>query len=65
MLTLEMDRDLEQRLFLAARRLGRSPADCALSAIRDFVLDCEQAAEHARRLAGGDAVMRLPDGFHD
>lgn len=65
MLSLELDRDLEQRLHLIARRLGRSPADCALSALRSFITDCEEAAERAHQLSGGETMMRPPDGFYD
>lgn len=56
---------LYQRLTLAARRLGRSPEDCALGAITAFVEDCEEAAGHARALSGGETMMRPPDGFYD
>ncbi|CAA7613201.1 hypothetical protein [Magnetospirillum sp. UT-4] len=62
MLTLTLPRDLDDRLAAAARRLGRSPEDCALSAIRAFVADCEEATRTAQRL-GGDPVVRPPEDF--
>lgn len=65
MLSLALDRDLDTRLRAAAARLGRTPEDCAISALRAFVADCEEAAAHARRLSGGETMMRPPDGFFD
>ena len=65
MLSIPLDRDLENRLRTVAARLGRSPEDCILSAVRTFVADCEEAAAHARALSGGETMMRPPDGFYD
>ncbi len=64
MLDLVIDRDLENRLRSVASRLGRSPEDCALSAIKSFVTDCEEALASGQRL-GGDGMMRPPEGFYD
>ncbi|MBI2240800.1 MAG: hypothetical protein HYU59_08360 [Magnetospirillum gryphiswaldense] len=64
MLDIPLDRDLENRLRQVAARLGRSPQDCAASAIRSFVADCEEAFAHGQRL-GGEGVMRPPEGFYD
>lgn len=62
--TVTLPRDLSERLVLAARRLGRAPEDCALSAIRAWVEDCEHAAAQARALSGTD-VVRPPEDFMD
>lgn len=64
MLDIPLDRDLENRLRQVAARLGRAPEDCAASAIRTFVADCEEALASGRRL-GGDGMMRPPEGFYD
>jgi len=65
MLDLKLDRDLENRLTIVARRQGRSPEECVLAAIRSYVADCEEAAQLARQLSGGETMMRPPDGFYD
>lgn len=65
MLAIPLDRDLENRLRTIAARLGRSPEDCVLSAVRSFVADCEEAADRARQLSGGETMMRPPEGFYD
>ncbi|OAN49188.1 hypothetical protein A6A04_03475 [Paramagnetospirillum marisnigri] len=56
--------DLAERLYRVARRLKRSPDDCALAAIRTFVTDCEESFAQAAPF--GDGVARIPDdGFMD
>lgn len=61
MLSITLDRDLERRLIVAARRLGRRPEDCVVSSVRAFVEDCEEAAARAAQLGG---VLR-PGGTSD
>ena len=61
---IDLDLDLASRLYAAARRLKRDPAECALSAIRAFVADCEESFAQAAQF--GDGVARIPDdGFMD
>jgi predicted transcriptional regulator len=61
---IDLAPDLAARLMLAARRLKRDPAECAVSAILAFVADCEEASAHAAQF--GDGVVRMPDdGFMD
>ncbi|TAN64656.1 MAG: hypothetical protein EPN20_08105 [Magnetospirillum sp.] len=61
---IELDHDLAERLYQVARRLKRAPDECALSAIRAFVADCEESFARAARF--GDGVARIPDdGFMD
>jgi hypothetical protein len=65
MLTITLPPDLAQRLTLAARRLKRSPEDCALSAIRSFVTDCEDSAAQAAQLGQADGIVRAAEDFWD
>ncbi|ARJ66646.1 hypothetical protein WV31_13680 [Magnetospirillum sp. ME-1] len=60
---IDLDPDLAQRLYTAARQLGRDPVECARSAILAFVTDCEDAARMRAQLGGGDwvRVETLPD----
>jgi len=59
---IDVPLDLAQRLYAAARLLGRKPEECALDAIRTFVIDCEEAATLGRQLGGGgDYVVRIQD----
>lgn len=61
---IELDPDLAERLYRVARRLKRTPEDCARSAVRVFVEDCEDSLAQAARF--GDGVARIPDdGFMD
>ena len=61
---IELDRELSERLYRVALRLKRAPEDCAQSAIRAFVEDCEDSFAQAARF--GDGVARTPDdGFMD
>lgn len=66
MLRIEIDGKLEERLRRAAFALRKPPEDCVLAAVRAFVEDCEEAASHAARLAGGGGVVREDEsGFTD
>jgi predicted transcriptional regulator len=58
---IDIDADLANRLVMAARRLKRDPAECARSAIVAFVQDCEESAQLAARLNGGDHWVRDED----
>lgn len=59
---IELDPDLAQRLYVAARRLGRTAEDCARSAVLTFVEDCEQTQRLRAQLGGGDeSWVRDPD----
>ena len=61
---MELDRDLAERLYRVALRLKRTPEDCAKSAIRAFVEDCEDSFAQAARF--GDGIARISDdGFMD
>ena len=61
---IELELDLAERLYRVARRLERSPEDCATSAVRAFVEDCEDSFAQAARF--GDGIARIPDdGFMD
>lgn len=61
---IQLDPKLAARLYSAARQLKRDPAECALSAIRAFVEDCEDSIAQAARF--GDGIARIPDdGFMD
>ena len=61
---IDIDPELASRLYIAARQLGRDPAECARAAILAFVTDCEEAARNRARL--GDGIARIPDdGFMD
>lgn len=64
MLTIQTDRQLDDRLTVLARRLGKRPEECALAALKSWVEAHEEAMATARRL-GGDGAMRPPDGFYD
>lgn len=64
MLTIPTDRDLDDRLTVLARRLGKRPEDCALAALTAWVEANEEAVATARRL-GGDGAVRPPEGFYD
>jgi hypothetical protein len=64
MLTIPTGLDLETRLSQIARRLGKTPEECALAALKAWIEDNEEALAHAQRL-GGDGAVRLPDGFYD
>jgi len=57
--------DLYERLWRVARRLKRDPEECAASAIRAFVEDCEENAAMAERLGGGDGIFRTDGENHD
>lgn len=50
---IDLDPDLAQRLYTAARQLKRDPTDCARAAILAFVRDCEENAQMRAQLAGG------------
>lgn len=65
MLSIPTDLDLESRLAVIARRLGKSPAECALAALKEWVKDHEEAHANAQALGGGDGVHRPPEGFFD
>jgi len=66
MLNIPTDPDLDQRLYRVARALGKTPEECALSALKAWLADHEDAMATARLLGGsGDGVARLPDGFFD
>ena len=65
MLTIPTDLDLDSRLHAIARRLGKSPADCALAALKAWIEDHEEAHHRAQALGGGDGVHRPPEGFFD
>ncbi|CCG42571.1 hypothetical protein [Magnetospirillum molischianum] len=59
---IDIPLDLAQRLYIAARALGRKPEECALSAIQTFVTDCEEASALRTQLGGsGDYVVRIQD----
>jgi hypothetical protein len=59
---IELSLDLASRLYTAARRLGRKPEECALSAILCFVQDCEDAATLGAQLgSNGEVRLREPD----
>jgi hypothetical protein len=59
---IDIPLDLAQRLYNAARTLGRKPEECALDAIRTFVIDCEDAATLRSQLGGSaDYVVRIQD----
>jgi hypothetical protein len=61
---IDLPPDLAERLFRAARRLGRKPEDCALSAVTAFVTDCEDSFALAAQF--GDGIARpVDDGFMD
>jgi hypothetical protein len=64
MLSVPTDLDLETRLAAVARRLGKTPAECALAALRAWVEDNEEALARAQAF-GGDGVHRAPDDFFD
>ncbi|MGE5547709.1 MAG: hypothetical protein ACM33T_12480 [Solirubrobacterales bacterium] len=64
MIALTIDGELERRLRQVAAQLKKSPEECALSAVRTFVADAEEAAAHAARF-GGDGVVRPPDEYWD
>lgn len=53
---IDLDPDLASRLYVAARQLGRDPAECARTAILAFVTDCEESARMRAQLGGGDWV---------
>jgi hypothetical protein len=55
---IDIDTDLAQRLYAAARSLGRKPDECAKAAILAFVADCEEAATLRAQLGGGDHWVR-------
>lgn len=65
MLTISTDLSLEDRLAVIARRLGKTPQECALAAVKAWVADYEDAQAAARRLGGGDGVHRPPEDFYD
>lgn len=65
MLTIPTTLDLDSRLYAIARRLGKSPADCALAALTAWIEAYEEAHANAQALGGGDGVHRPPDGFYD
>lgn len=65
MLTVPTDRDLENRLAVLARRLGKTPGQCALAAVTAWVQDHEDALAAARQLGGDGGVMRPPEEFYD
>ncbi len=54
---IDLEPDLSQRLAFAARTLGRSPEDCARSAIQTFVEDCEEAARNRAQLGVAEGWM--------
>lgn len=64
MLSIPTSFDLENRLTMLARRLGKRPEECALAALTAWVEDNEEALATARRL-GGDGAVRPPEGFYD
>lgn len=65
MLTIPTTLDQESRLHAIARRLGKSPAECALAALTAWIEDYEEAHTNAQALGGGDGVHRPPEGFYD
>ena len=67
MLTIPTDLNLDSRLHAIARRLGKSPEECALAALAAWVEDHEEAHRNAQALGGGgdDGVARPPEGFFD
>lgn len=65
MLSIPTDPSLENRLAVIARRLGKSPADCALAALKSWMEDHEEAHARAQSLGGGDGVHRPPEEFYD
>jgi|GEM_PF-1410566 hypothetical protein len=65
MLSIATGPDLERRLAAIARRLGTSPAECALAALTVWIEDHEEAQANARTLGGGDGVRRMPEDFTD
>jgi 2,4-dienoyl-CoA reductase-like NADH-dependent reductase (Old Yellow Enzyme family) len=64
MLNLATDLDLESRLASIARRMGKTPAECALAALRSWIEDHEEAAARAQAF-GGDGVHRADEDFLD
>ncbi|HLO76935.1 MAG TPA: hypothetical protein VK196_10825 [Magnetospirillum sp.] len=65
MLSIPTDLDLESRLSVIARRLGKTSAECALAALTVWIEDHEEAQTNAQRLGGGDGIHRPPDDFFD
>lgn len=64
MLTIPTDLSLESRLATIARRLGKSPTECVLAALKCWIADHEESYANALAL-GGDGVHRPPEDFTD
>lgn len=65
MLALPADPDLEYRLTLIARRLGKTPDECLRIALAHWIEVHEETHAAARNLSGGNGMVRLPDEFYD
>lgn len=64
MLTLSTTPALDDRLAVIARRLGKSPEQCALEALTAW-LECHEQAIACSTALGGDGVFRPADEFFD
>jgi RHH-type rel operon transcriptional repressor/antitoxin RelB len=61
MLSLELPRDLQQRMDLLSKKTGKAPSALALQAIQEYIEDEEDYAVATERLKTGGPTIPLEE----